>query len=148
MTVESHEEMRLRAVTGRLELMDPERVLAKLRTGEEVKGSWLTAPTGKPHIGYLVPLIKIAECIAAGIPVRILVVDSYAYLINHDVSMEVVEYRTQYYTFLLAAVLRALSVAAPDIDIRHESAYSMSAEFTKDKMKIRLSGHRFPVGRL
>lgn len=50
--------------------------------------------------------------------------------------MEVVEYRTQYYTFLLAAVLRALSVAAPDIDIRHESAYSMSAEFTKDKMKM------------
>lgn len=55
MTVESHEEMRLRAVTGRLELMDPERVLAKLRTGEEVKGSWRTWAAGR-HRYSRIPL--------------------------------------------------------------------------------------------
>jgi tyrosyl-tRNA synthetase len=27
---------------------------------------WGTAPTGKPHIGYLVPMSKIADFLAAG----------------------------------------------------------------------------------
>ncbi|KAJ6437440.1 putative AC transposase [Purpureocillium lavendulum] len=124
------------AITSRLETINPNRLLEKLRSGCKVKGYWGTAPTGKPHIGYLVPLIKVAECISAGVEVVILIADSYAFLINHDVSMDVVEFRAQYYALLLAAVLRALGVPQSKICIQRESAFSMTAEHCKDKMRL------------
>lgn len=107
------------------------------------------------HIGYLLPLIKIAECIAAGIHVGaatkasrfclitvrsqqagVLIGDSYAYLINHDVSLEIIEYRTQYYVFLMTAILKALGVPPSNIHISRESDYAMSVQFCKNKMRL------------
>ncbi|KAF8425417.1 hypothetical protein L210DRAFT_3567467, partial [Boletus edulis BED1] len=36
------------------------------------KTYWGTAPTGRPHIGYYVPLTKIADFLRAGVEVKVL----------------------------------------------------------------------------
>lgn len=33
---------------------------------------WGTAPTGRPHVGYLVPLSKLADFLRAGVEVKVL----------------------------------------------------------------------------
>lgn len=33
---------------------------------------WGTAPTGRPHVGYLVPLTKLADFLRAGVQVKVL----------------------------------------------------------------------------
>lgn len=43
---------------------------------------WGTAPTGKPHCGYFVPMIKLAHFLKAGCEVTVLVADLHAYLDN------------------------------------------------------------------
>jgi len=40
--------------------------IKKLLQERDLKLYWGTAPTGKPHVGYLVPLTKIADFLAAG----------------------------------------------------------------------------------
>ncbi len=40
---------------------------------------WGTAPTGRPHVGYLVPLTKIADFLRAGVEVKILFADIHAF---------------------------------------------------------------------
>ncbi|KAL2126946.1 hypothetical protein VTI74DRAFT_11583 [Chaetomium olivicolor] len=136
MAIESQENKTFRVIAKRLEVVNPERITEKLQAGEQVKGLWGTAPTGKPHIGYLVPLIKVAECIKAGVQVTILIADYYAYLINYDVSLEIVEYRAQYYTYLMTAVLRSLGVPASEIRIERESTFSCSVQYQRDLMRM------------
>ncbi|KAJ1498448.1 hypothetical protein HMI56_004983, partial [Coelomomyces lativittatus] len=72
---------------------------------------WGTAPTGKPHVGYLVPLMKLVDFLRAGCEVTVLLADLHGYL---DQSMEVmdweqVEMRTRYYETVLRAVLKRLA---------------------------------------
>jgi tyrosyl-tRNA synthetase len=66
----------------------------------------------------------------------ILIADSYGFLINHDVSLETVDYRSRYYSFLLNAVLGALGVPTSKIVIKRESEYSMTPRFFKDTMRM------------
>ncbi|WVQ82221.1 hypothetical protein IAT38_004349 [Cryptococcus sp. DSM 104549] len=43
-----------------------------LSEGKTVKAYWGTATTGRPHIAYCVPLLKIADFLTAGVHVKIL----------------------------------------------------------------------------
>ncbi|KIR74425.1 phosphoribosylaminoimidazolesuccinocarboxamide synthase [Cryptococcus deuterogattii CA1014] len=43
-----------------------------LSEGKVVKAYWGTAPTGRPHIAYCVPLLKIADFLTAGVHVKVL----------------------------------------------------------------------------
>ncbi|KAB8273765.1 hypothetical protein BDV30DRAFT_105343 [Aspergillus minisclerotigenes] len=92
-----------------------------LARGKRIHGFWGTAPTGKPHIGYLVPLIKIAEMVAAGVDFIIYFADEYAYLINYKYPRELVNYRTQYYEFLVRASVEALGIPQMDGHFIRES---------------------------
>jgi tyrosyl-tRNA synthetase len=47
---------------------------------------WGTATTGRPHIGYFVPMAKIADFLHAGCNVTILFADLHAYLDNMKVQ--------------------------------------------------------------
>lgn len=37
-----------------------------------LRAYWGTAPTGRPHVGYFVPLAKIADFLRAGVQVKVL----------------------------------------------------------------------------
>ena len=58
---------------------------------------WGTATTGKPHIGYFVPMVKIADFLHAGCEVTILFADLHAYLDNMKAPWELLELRVKYY---------------------------------------------------
>ncbi|KAF8130784.1 hypothetical protein EV363DRAFT_220373 [Boletus edulis] len=42
-----------------------------LAEGRSPKTYWGTAPTGRPHIGYYVPLTKIADFLRAGVEIKV-----------------------------------------------------------------------------
>lgn len=45
--------------------------IKKVLAERDLKMYWGTAPTGRPHIGYFVPMAKIADFLSAGVEVRI-----------------------------------------------------------------------------
>lgn len=55
------------------EVLGGETILKILQENERpVKCYWGTAPTGRPHVGYLVPLTKLADFLRAGVNVKVL----------------------------------------------------------------------------
>ena len=62
-----------------------------------LKVYWGTATTGKPHIGYFVPMSKVADFLHAGCEVTILFADLHAYLDNMKAPWELLMLRTEYY---------------------------------------------------
>lgn len=76
----------------------------------DLKLYWGTATTGKPHIGYFVPMSKIADFLRAQTEVIILFADLHAYLDNMKAPWELLELRTQYYEAIIKSILKSIDV--------------------------------------
>lgn len=97
---------------------------------------WGTAPTGKIHIGYLIPLLKIADCLDAGCEIKILIADLHAILDNMKSTPELVEYRTQYYQEMIKCILFNLGVPLEKLEFIKGTSFQMSPQYTMDVYKL------------
>lgn len=95
-----------------------------------------TAPTGKPHCGYFVPMIKLAHFLKAGCEVTVLLADLHAYLDNMKAPLEVVQYRAKYYEYVIKAMLRSINVPIDKLRFVVGSEYQLSAQYTMDIFKL------------
>lgn len=128
---------RLNLICDGLEEIIGKQVLEKkLQSGEKFRIYWGTAPTGKPHIGYLVPLIKIAHFVKAGADVTILFADLHAYLDSMKTSWELLSLRTKYYTMVIKKMLETLGVDLDKIKFVCGSEYQLSKAYTIDVYKF------------
>ena len=64
------------------EFLNPEIIQDILKEGRAPRIYWGTATTGRPHIGYFVPALKIAQLLLADCDVVILLADVHAFLDN------------------------------------------------------------------
>ena len=53
------------------EIVNEEELLTLLQSDKEVKAYWGTAPTGKVHIGYLIPMSKRADFLNVGVTFKV-----------------------------------------------------------------------------
>ncbi|AAS50218.1 AAL148Wp [Eremothecium gossypii ATCC 10895] len=97
---------------------------------------WGTAPTGKPHCGYFVPMTKLAHFLRAGCEVTVLLADLHAFLDNMKASLEVVNYRVRYYEFVVKAILRSINVPIEKLRFVVGSSYQTSAAYTMDLFRM------------
>lgn len=111
----------------------------KMRTilaERDLRVYWGTAPTGRPHIGYLVPLIKIAHFLQAGCQVTILFADLHAFLDSMKSTWEQLEFRVQYYELVIKQVLTALNVDITKLNFVRGTSFQLSSEYTLDMYKL------------
>lgn len=108
----------------------------KLKGDEPLKVYWGTSPTGKPHIGYLVPMIKIAHLLKANCKVKILFADLHAYLDSMKTSWELLEYRTRYYENIIKKLLECMDIDVSNLEFVKGSDYQLSKEYTIDVYKM------------
>ncbi len=120
----------LAEVIGRKELEE------KVLSGQPLKVYWGTAPTGKPHLGYLIPMIKIAQLVKAECEVTIMFADLHAYLDSMKTTWELLGFRTQYYEHLIKQLLLALHVDISKIKFVRGSEYQLKPEYTIDVYKL------------
>lgn len=124
-------------ITRRLaEVLGGPALQTRLNEGHTLKCYWGTAPTGKPHVGYLVPLTKIADFLVAGVDVTILLADIHAFLDNMKAPLELVNHRTRYYELLLRTVFRALGIPTSSLKFVKGSSYQFSKEYAMDNFKL------------
>ena len=118
------------------EIIGEDVLLEKLKSDKPLKVYWGTSPTGIPHIGYFLPLIKIAQLVKAGCEVTILFADLHAYLDAMKTSWDLLELRTQYYELLIKKILSELNVDLEKIRFIKGSDYQLSKEYTIDVYKF------------
>lgn len=97
---------------------------------------WGTAPTGRPHCGYFVPMTKLAHFLKAGCEVTVLLADLHAFLDNMKASLEVVSYRAKYYELVVKAILKSINVPIEKLKFVVGSSYQTSTDYVMDIFKL------------
>ncbi|KZW03144.1 tyrosine tRNA ligase [Exidia glandulosa HHB12029] len=118
------------------EVLDGDIIKKILAEGRTVKCYWGTAPTGRPHVGYFVPLTKIADFLQAGVEVTVLLADVHAFLDNLKAPIELVQHRTKFYEFLLRNVFKSLGIPVDRLKFVMGSTYQLSREYNLDQYKL------------
>ncbi|KAK3328238.1 tyrosyl-tRNA synthetase [Cercophora scortea] len=118
------------------EFLNPEIIEKAIDEGRHPRIYWGTATTGRPHCGYFVPALKIAQLLAAGCNVVILLADIHGFLDNLKSPYEIVEYRAQYYRFCVTAILEAVGVPTEKLEFVLGSSYQKSPEYIMDVYKL------------
>lgn len=95
---------------------------------------WGTAPTGKPHIGYLFPALKIADLLKAGFHVKILLADLHAALDN--VNWEIVDKRYEYYKKIIPLIIKSIGVDVKELEIIQGSEMQLKPEYMYDVLQM------------
>ncbi|KAI4164932.1 MAG: hypothetical protein LQ342_001565 [Letrouitia transgressa] len=97
---------------------------------------WGSATTGRPHCGYFVPMVKIAQFLRAGCTIKILLADIHGFLDNLKAPIELVKYRAEYYRFIITSLLKSLNVPIERLEIVLGSSYQLSPEYTMDLFRL------------
>jgi tyrosyl-tRNA synthetase len=119
------------------EVLNPEIIDDVILTQKRpLKVYWGTATTGRPHCGYFVPMMKIAELLAAGCHVKILLADIHAYLDNMKAPLELVGHRAKYYEYVVKSTLKAVGVDIARLEFVLGSSYQLTPEYTMDRFKL------------
>ena len=118
------------------EVIGADELAKRLEQGKQLRIYWGTAPTGKPHIGYLVPLTKIAHFLKAGCKVVVMFADLHAFLDSGKTKWDLLDHRTRYYEEVIKATLRAIGVDIELLSFRRGTSYQLSREYTLDVYKM------------
>jgi len=125
-----------RLITRNLQEVLGEDRLKEILKERDLKIYWGTATTGKPHIGYFVPMTKIADFLKAGCEVTILFADLHAYLDNMKAPWELLALRTKYYENIVQSMLRSIGVSIEKLKFVCGSDYELSKEYTLDVYRL------------
>ncbi|KAK4239946.1 tyrosine--tRNA ligase, cytoplasmic [Achaetomium macrosporum] len=118
------------------EVLNEEIIKKILDEGKHPKIYWGTATTGRPHCGYFVPAIKIAQFLAAGCDVTILLADIHGFLDNLKAPLELVMHRAEFYRHIITTMLQAVGVSTEKLRIVLGSSYQKSPEYVMDVYKM------------
>ena len=129
-------EERFGLITKDLQEIVGEETLKSILEKRDLKIYWGTAPTGKPNIGYFVPMLKIADFLKAGCEVTILFANMHAYLDNIKTDWNLLEYRTKYYQLVIREILKTVGVSLEKLKFVTGADFQLKKEYTLDMYKL------------
>jgi len=110
--------------------------LQKILEERDLRVYWGTATTGRPHIGYFVPMAKVADFLHAGCEVTILFADLHAFLDNMKAPWELLAHRTNYYEHIIKSMLKSIGVPLEKLKFVRGTDYQLSREYTLDVYRL------------
>ncbi|CAH8617114.1 unnamed protein product [Schistosoma haematobium] len=97
---------------------------------------WGTATTGRPHIAYFVPIIKLADMLRTGAKVTVLFADLHAYLDNMKAPWYLLCLRTNYYEAVIKGMFRSICVPLDRLHFIRGSDYQLTEEYSMDVYRL------------
>lgn len=116
------------------EIIGEEELIEKLNSGDELSCYLGTAPTGRPHVGYFVWGMKLADLLNAGFKVKVLLADLHAALDN--TPWDVLEERYEYYSKIIPLMIKALGGDISKLEFIRGSDFEMKKEYVYDIFKL------------
>jgi tyrosyl-tRNA synthetase len=121
---------------GLQEVINGDNMKSLIQSDTEIKGYWGTAPTGRIHVGYFIPLLKIKDIIDAGCHMKILIADIHAFLDNLKTPYDKIQKRSQYYITMLNAMFHCIGCDTSRITYVLGSSYQLNPEVTMELFKL------------
>ncbi len=93
-----------------------------------------TAITGKPHIGYFVWVLKLADFLKAGFKVKLLLADLHGAL--DQTPWDLLEKRYKYYTVIIPNMFEAIGANINNFEIVKGSDFEKNKDYFYDLLRI------------
>src|SRR3989338_1732781 len=93
-----------------------------------------TAITGRPHIGYFVWVLKMADFLAAACKVKVLLADVHGALDN--TPWDVLERRYNYYAAVIPLLFTAVGADIKNFELVKGSSYQITKNYQLDLLKL------------
>lgn len=90
--------------------------------------------TGRPHIGYFVPVIKLADFLNAGFKVKLLLADLHGALDN--TPWDVLEKRFQHYKNTISLMFKSIGAEIKNFEIVKGSDFQLNKDYFTDLLKL------------
>jgi len=97
---------------------------------------WGTAPTGRIHIGYYIPMMKLGDFLKAGFKVKILIADLHAYLDDQKTLWNQLEVRSEYYKLAIKAMIESLGLNSKNVEFVKGSDFQLNNEYVLDILRM------------
>ncbi|MEW6063486.1 MAG: tyrosine--tRNA ligase [Nanoarchaeota archaeon] len=97
---------------------------------------WGTAPTGRPHIGYFIPILKIGDFLKANFKFKVLIADLHAYLDDQKTPWALLDARAEYYKEIIIAMFDALKIKCDNIEFVTGSDFQLGTEYILDVLRM------------
>jgi len=97
---------------------------------------WGTAPTGKIHIGYYIPMMKIRAFLKAGFKVKVLIADLHAYLDDQKTLWNQLDIRSEYYKLAVKAMIDSLGVDSSKVEFVKGSDFQLDNEYVLNVLRM------------
>lgn len=117
------------------EIFGKEEDIKKILKERPLKIYWGTAPTGRIHIGYFIPILKIADFLKANCQVKILIADLHAFLDNKSDLVQL-NRRTKYYTKMIKTILTSLEINIDKLSFVRGTDFQLEPKYTMDMYKM------------
>ncbi len=118
------------------EIVSEDELLNLLQSNKEVKAYWGTAPTGRVHIGYLIPMSKIADFLSVGITFKVLLADIHAHLDDQKSPYELLDARTEYYKQIIIGLLEGLEVDISKLIFERGRDFELTEKYGMDLLRM------------
>lgn len=118
------------------EIVGEKELMQLLESNKVISAYWGTAPTGRVHIGYLIPMSKIADFLITGINFKILLADIHAHLDDQKSPFDLLEYRTEYYKQIVLGLMEGLGVNTSKLQFIKGSDFELTERYGLDLLKF------------
>lgn len=94
------------------------------------------ATTGRVHLGYYVPLMKVGDFLKADFEFIILLADLHAHLDDRKSPFELLDFRVEYYKEVITAMLASLHVDTKRLRFVRGSGFQLQKNYTLDMYRL------------
>jgi tyrosyl-tRNA synthetase len=94
------------------------------------------APTGEMHIGHFTTIRKLADFIAAGVDVTVLVADLHAHLDDEKSPFELLDARSTYYEEAIRGMIEAAGADPTAVEFVRGTDYQLDEPYTLDLYRL------------
>ncbi len=118
------------------EILTDEELVQLLKDKKHPKGYIGLATTGRVHIGYFIPMMKVADFLKAGFHFKILLADIHAHLDDQKTPFELLNHRVEYYQHVIEALLQSLGADTKHLEFVKGSDFELNKDYTLDMYKL------------
>ena len=118
------------------EIITEQELKHLLEQKKHPKGYIGLATTGKIHIGYFIPIIKVGDFLNAGFKFTILLADIHAHLDDQKAPFELLDYRVKYYKEVISAMISALGIDTKNLEFKRGSDFQLDKNYTLDMYRL------------
>ena len=118
------------------EIITDEELKHLLEEKKHPKGYIGLATTGKIHIGYFIPMIKVGDFLKADFKFTILLADIHAHLDDQKTPFELLDIRVKYYKEIISAMISSLGIDTKNLEFRKGSDFETDKNYTLDMYRL------------